>query len=345
MRDSMVKRHISAALPIVHATFCLRSSKRTVIICDSILKHQFPTNVYRDRSMRSITKLQRLALLLLMCVLSIATCNAKQPLQFNVWPDLAPGETTKNVGTKLPPRGDATITRVEKITQPTLDVFPAKKPNGTAVLILPGGGFRYVVPDLEGSESAAWLNERGVTAFVLRYRTAEGQGNENWLRPLQDSQRAIRLIRSESDKLKISPDKIGLFGFSAGGQVAAIHLAGADASYSSLDAVDTQPFAPNFGMLVYPWRIYDSATKSLMPQIQVSPDTPPAFIVHTDDDASSSLGAALFYAGLKQNRVSGELHIYQNGGHGYGSRDRKGSAIGTWKDRAIEWLEIRGLCD
>lgn len=261
-----------------------------------------------------------------------------------VWPDLAPGESSKEPGKTLPtrPQDQPTITRVESITQPTLDVFLAPTPNGTGVVILPGGGFRYVVPDLEGSETAVTLNKLGISVFVLRYRTTT-ETNNPWERPLQDSQRAIRVLRAQAEQWKLDPKKIGLIGFSAGGQVASIHITRSEPAYKPIDRVDELSFRPDFSMLIYPWRIHDSATDKLIAPIQVTKNVPPCFIVHTHDDASTSLGAALFYAELKKANVSAELHIYQNGGHGYGVRSRPNSAIGTWQDRAVEWLVIREL--
>lgn len=272
-----------------------------------------------------------------------------------LWPDLAPGETTKNPGTALPqkPEEQPPITRVENITAPTLAIFPApkNKTNGVGVLILPGGGFGKVVPDMEGSEAAIWLNTLGISVYVLSYRTTTGVDPaaeaaakaEPWKRPLQDSQRAIRHLRHHAADYGFDPAKIGLLGFSAGGQVAAIHLTTETAAYAQIDSVDSASFRPDFSLLIYPWRVGDETTGSLIPQIVPTAKMPPGFIVHTDDDKSSSLGAALIYLGMKQHGVSGELHVYQNGGHGYGTRDRPGSVIGTWNDRASDWLRVREL--
>jgi acetyl esterase/lipase len=259
-----------------------------------------------------------------------------------LWSELAPGETTREFGINLPARATdvPTITRVEKITQPTLDVLLADKPTGTAVLILPGGGFRYVVPDLEGSEAAKWLNKLGISACVLRYRTTDAADGARWQRPLQDSQRAMRLMRSKASQWNIDPAKIGILGFSAGGQVAAIHLASKQASYPATDAIDQLSFRPDFSLLIYPWRIYDEVSLGLIEPIHLTADVPPAFIVHTHDDASTALGAVYYYAGLKRLGVPAELHVYQNGGHGYGIRARPQSMIGTWTERATEWLRL-----
>lgn len=264
-----------------------------------------------------------------------------------VWPQLAPGESTALPGTELAPReaDKIRITRVEKISQPTIDAYLADKPNGVSMLILPGGGFRYVVPDLEGSEAAEWLNSIGISAFVLRYRTTEQNAAEPWRRPLQDSQRAVRLLRKHAASLKIDPNKVGLLGFSAGGQVAAIHLTQTQAAYEKIDAVDEESFMPNHSILIYPWRIFDEKRNGLIEPIAISKRTPPAFIVHTHDDGSTSLGAVYYYAGLKQQGVSAELHVYQNGGHGYGTRSIPNSMIGSWKDRATEWLRINSLAN
>lgn len=264
-----------------------------------------------------------------------------------IWPDLAPGETSHATGEAQPrrPDEDPPVTRLVKIRKPTMDVFLAEKPNGTAVLILPGGGFMKVVPDKEGSEAAPWLNTLGVSVFVLRYRTNETTPPDEpaWHRPLQDAQRALRLIRASADKWHVNKDRIGVLGFSAGGQVAAILHTADEPSYQAKDEVDENLCRPDFSLLVYPWRVLDSKTGELLPEIRLSEDSPPAFIVHTHDDASSSLGSVLIYAGLKRNNVAAELHVYENGGHGYGMRAVKDSNIGSWPDRATDWLIRRGI--
>ena len=264
-----------------------------------------------------------------------------------VWPDLAPGESDKHTGTAQPPKvADPTITRVEAITFPTLQVMrPKRTANGTAIVILPGGGFRYVVPNLEGSEAGEIFNTLGITAFVLNYRTTNTGPSGAWLRPLQDSQRAIRLVRARAAEWDLDPKKIGLLAFSAGGQVGAIHIGNQGDAYNPIDSTDEQSARPDFAMLIYPWRLADAKTGDLMPAIQLSQNSPPTFIVHTHDDQSSSLGAAGVYIALKKHNVPAEIHIYETGGHGYGTRDRPKSNIGTWSDRALDWLVNRQLGD
>jgi acetyl esterase/lipase len=265
-----------------------------------------------------------------------------------IWPDLAPGETSREIGTTQPNRkGEIPpITRVTNIRRPTLAVFLPKKPNGTAILVLPGGGFGKVVPDMEGSEAAPFLNQLGIAVFVLSYRTNEIKSADeaSWRRPLQDAQRAMRLIRSKADDWKVQPDRVGVLAFSAGGQVGSIlHTAVGDAAYQAVDTIDKESYRPDFSLLIYPWQILDGKTGKLLSNIRLTEKSSPAFIVHTHDDRSSSIGSVLFYAGLKRHNVSAELHIYENGGHGYGMRARKDSNIGTWPDRANDWLIRRGL--
>ncbi len=228
-----------------------------------------------------------------------------------------------------------------------MDVYPAKNnTSGTSVIILPGGGFTYVVPNLEGSEAAEWLNSIGVTAFVLRYRTKEAAqpGEPLWQRPLQDAQRAVRLIRSQAAKWNLNSDRVGVLGFSAGGQVASILHTAQSSAYENIDQVDQQSFKPAFSLLIYPWQILDSKGDLLEP-IKVTKECAPAFIVHTHDDGSTAVGAAKLYIALKQNEVPAELHVYQNGGHGYGVRPRPNSVISSWPERGTEWLKIRGLLE
>lgn len=279
-------------------------------------------------------------------LLCCAVGSAEEPL--DVWPDLAPGETTRSIGEVLPYRASEqpSVTRVVKITRPTLTVHVPEQPNGTAVVILPGGGFGKVVPDKEGTEAADWLNRHGVTAFVVSYRTTDDRSSPGWVRPLQDAQRTLSLIRSQVEERGLRSDRIGLVGFSAGGQVAARLLSDPGRrTYARIDDVDDVPFRPDFALLIYPWNIYSSEQDSLVSGVQVTDQCPPTFIVHTDDDRSSAVGAALFYAGLRRHDIPAALHVYGNGGHGYGLRPVKGSQISSWPDHAAHWLATMQLLE
>ena len=270
------------------------------------------------------------------------TAADDQPL-VDLWPALAPGETTRTPGEVLPRRAEEIppVTRITGITQPTLSVHLASGATGPsrAVLILPGGGFRRVVVDKEGSEIAKWLNSLGISAFVLRYRTADEGGKSDWLRPLQDAQRAISLIRSRATEWGVDPQRLGVAGFSAGGQAAARLLCdGGQRAYPPADSVDQLPGNPNFGLLIYPWNLWNAETDALIPELKIHSELPPIFLVHTHDDSASSLSSALFYAKLKKHRVPAELHVFASGGHGYGLRQIPGSRISSWPELASHWL-------
>ena len=279
---------------------------------------------------------------LLLFVLAGTAFSDERPV--DVWPGLAPGETSRSTGEVQPFRPDEhpRVTRVVNIRRPTFTVHPASQPNGSGVVILPGGGFGKVVPDKEGTEAAEWLNRHGFTAFVLSYRTMADEHDPGWKRPLQDAQRTLSLIRSQSAKYGLHEDQLGLLGFSAGGQVAARLLsANGKIAYGHIDEVDNVSHRPDFALLIYPWNLYDQKPDHLVDGANVPADCPPTFLVHTDDDRSSSLGAVLFYAGLKRQGIPAELHVYGNGGHGYGIRPVEGSQISTWTDHAAHWLTHR----
>lgn len=246
-----------------------------------------------------------------LCVLlSAIPVSADEPIR--IWPGLAPSETTQSTGKKLPYRDNENprVTRVVDITCPTMTVHLAKRPNGTAVVILPGGGFGKVVPDKEGTEAADWLNAHGVAAFVLSYRTTS-KDETSWEKPLQDAQRALAVVRARAAEWQLKQDRIGLVAFSAGGQVAARLLSGdGRLAYKPVDKNDEVSHRPDFAILAYPWNIYDSVHHRLVDGVRVRPDCPPTFLVHTHDDRSSSLGAVLFYAELKRHGVPAELHVY-----------------------------------
>ncbi len=270
--------------------------------------------------------------------------HAAEPL--DVWPALAPGETTRSLGEAMParPEEQPPVTRMVGITRPTLSIHLADRPSGAAAIILPGGGFSKVVPDKEGSEAARWLNRHGVTAFVLSYRTTDDPKANGWAKPLQDAQRALAMIRHRAADWNVDPKRLGIVAFSAGGQVGARLLCdGGQITYDRIDEIDDVSHRPDFAVLVYPWNIYDAQRDGLVEGVVVPRDCPPTFLVHTHDDRSSSLGAVLFYAGLKRHGIPAALHVFGNGGHGYGLRPVDGSLIATWPDLASHWLGSVGV--
>lgn len=287
----------------------------------------------------------------------LGSAEAREPdAVIDLWQNQAPGETTRETGTKLARRAteNPPATRVKDITRPQLHVFQpaADKRNGAAILILPGGGYNYVVTDKEGSEAAEWLNELGITAFVVHYRTKQKTPSAQKdaklpafsERPLQDGQRALSLVRKRAAEWGVKPDQIGVIGFSAGGQAAALVTTRFnERAYKPTDAIDKVSCRPDFSLLVYPWRLIDDKTGTLNEVFTVSKSTPPTFLAHAHNDGATPLSSILFYTALKKNGVGSELHIYETGGHGYGMRPVENSNVDTWTDRAEDWLRQRSL--
>jgi acetyl esterase/lipase len=239
-----------------------------------------------------------------------------------------------------------------------LRVFRPANPNGAAVIVMPGGAYQRVVVDKEGADICAWLNSLGVTAFILKYRLPDEGHTSGSDVPLQDGQRAMRLVRSRADGWGIDPHRIGVIGFSAGG-----HLAGTLAGYSTVqvyapcDEADRQSARPDFVILGYP------ATGTLAPQppdfaklpqslqimwkypteIGVTKESPPTFLFHAGDDpAVSPAGSLRVYQALRASGVSAEIHVFRSGGHGFGIKDAVGP-VALWPTLCGEWLRALGL--
>ncbi|MBD3675434.1 MAG: alpha/beta hydrolase [Planctomycetaceae bacterium] len=287
----------------------------------------------------------------LLLAFSLSVSEAREPdTTVDLWPSLPAGETEKNTGEALPrrPNENPPATRVKDITFPRLFVYqpPKENRNGTAVIVFPGGGYNYVVMDKEGSEVADWLNPLGVTVFVAHYRTKRERNEPDpWVRPLEDGQRAVSLIRSQAKDWDVDPGRIGVIGFSAGGQCAALVTTRfGERQYEPVDAVDKVSCRPDFSLLLYPAYLVDNEGH-LGESVTITKETPPTFLVHTHDDPITSLSSIEFYRQLKRHQIPAALHIYSNGGHGYGMRPVEGSNVDTWPERATEWLRLRGLLD
>ena len=230
--------------------------------------------------------------------------------------------------------------------------------NGTAVLICPGGAYARVTIDKEGYDIAKWLNKEGISAFILKYRLP-GEGHiQQQVVPLQDAQRAMRLIRARSAEWKVDPKKIGVMGFSAGGHLASTLGTQCQRQvYAPVDAVDQQSARPAFMVLLYPVismedGVAHAASKQNLfgdnpdaglsqefsSDEQVRADTPPTFIVQAHNDGVSTENSIRFYSALKQADVPAELHIFTKGGHGFGIRGAKGP-IAIWPQLCTAWLQ------
>lgn len=288
--------------------------------------------------------------LLALAVLSVSEAFAAPATPIPLWSGPAPGDPAV-----MPAEGDQTrptdrlvngvpIVRLGNVSQPTLTVYspePAKN-TGTAVLVCPGGGFNILAIELEGSEVCDWLNSIGVTGVLLKYRVPGRPGRERHAAALEDGQRAMGWVRLHAKELGVDPKRIGMLGFSAGGNLAALVASHPLRTYKAVDAADAVTCRPDFTMLIYPGGLADVDKGTLRPEIVVRKgETPPSFIVMTEDDPVRVEHALTYYLALKQASVPAEMHLYPTGGHGYGMR-RNADLVTTWPDRAAEWLKTSG---
>ncbi len=244
---------------------------------------------------------------------------------------------------------------------PALTVYkPANKTNATAVIVLPGGGYVHLAFDYEGTAVGDWLNQRGVTAFILRYRLGP---KYHYPVQLWDAQRAIRYVRMHAGEYGIDPAKIGVWGFSAGGHLASTagtHFDNGDPAASN--PIERQSSRPDFMILAYPVisledpyvhlgslhaLLGDSPDPGLVRllsnETQVTVNTPPAFLFHTTEDQTVPVeNSVLFYLALRKARVPAEMHIYQKGHHGVGLASND-PVLKSWPDRLADWLHVQGL--
>lgn len=281
-------------------------------------------------------------------VFSTAAFAVEPPLTLDVWSDKVPGETGQIAAEKSeikPVGGGRNITIVSNVTKPTLAVYrpPKEKDTGAAVVICPGGGYSILAIDLEGTEVADWLNSIGVTGIVLKYRVPARPNLPRWEPPLQDAQRAMSLVRSKAGEWGIDPKRIGLLGFSAGGNLTAVACTHFDhRAYEPIDDTDKVSCRPDFGVLVYPaWLNQDKAV-TLVPEVIVSAQTPQMFLAHANDDGITAESSVAMYLALKRAHVPVELHIYAGGGHGFGLR-KTDKPCWTWPQRCEEWMRSQGL--
>lgn len=265
-----------------------------------------------------------------------------------IWPQEVPNENKGEVGPeeKKPPKDKNDVLRISNVSKPSLRVFPAdpKLANGTAVMVCPGGGYNILAYEHEGLDVCEWLNSFGVTAILLKYRVPRRKGREKHEAPLQDAQRAMGLIRQDAKKWNINPEKIGILGFSAGGNLAVMASTSFKVrTYAKVDQADEFSCRPDFAILIYSAYLVDRKKRDqLFPEIQVSSDCPPSFFAHTGDDHVPAEGSALLYLALEKAGVVGnELHLYPFGGHGYGMRKSE-NFVSTWPIRAQEWMGAMG---
>jgi acetyl esterase/lipase len=282
-------------------------------------------------------------------LITLATVQAADSHEVELlWPNGAPGAK----GTE-----DGDI--------PSLTIYlPQKeKATGAAVVICPGGGYGHLAMDHEGHQIAQWLNSFGVAGFILKYRHSRSGAGYGHPAPLQDAQRAVKTVRARAKGWGVDPNRIGILGFSAGGHLASSAGTHFQNRYNEpKDSIDRVSCRPDFMILIYPvisfteWCTHKGSRRNLLGnnpekelvvnlsnEKQVTPQTPPTFLVHTSEDKGvPSENSVLFYLALRKAKVPAEMHIYENGKHGVGLGQNHG-AVSSWPLRCQEWMRGRGL--
>ncbi|HEX2854540.1 MAG TPA: alpha/beta hydrolase [Opitutaceae bacterium] len=252
-----------------------------------------------------------------------------------LWSGVAPGSEGKTAPEKTTEQG-----YVLGIHQPSIAVYlpPADKATGAAILVIPGGGHRFLAIEHEGYNVAAWLRDHGIAAFVLKHRLAREEGSTYKIEveSLQDTERAMRLIRSRANEWKIDPARVGVMGFSAGGELAAmVGTRPGTGAADAADPIDRLGAKPAFQALIYPGR-----SGSIIPD----KDSAPAFLACGYKDRTDiSEGLAEVYLRFKRAGVPAELHIFSESGHGFGLRPTLASPTGEWPLRLRDWMNARGF--
>lgn len=262
-----------------------------------------------------------------------------------LWPGGMPEPRVVSDQAEQAVKGKDGIVRRSNVTAPRLVVFTPTGPrrSDAAAIVVPGGGFGILADEHEGSDACEWLNSLGVTAFLLQHRCPTNKHERPNAGPVQDCQRALQIVRARAADWKLDPQKIGTLGFSAGGQVAVI-AATNPPQFPGVEA-PADAHRPSFLILLYPWMIYDPATKGLRAEIKPDAGLPPTFLAQCSDDKSSlPQGCTLLALELFQRQIPAEVHLYATGGHGFGMRPRPNATGPTdWPLRAADWLRLRGL--
>jgi acetyl esterase/lipase len=239
---------------------------------------------------------------------------------------------------------DPDITRLGNVSEPSFSVYhpPASKRIGACVLICPGGGYYILAMKHEGTQVAEWLNSLGVTAVVLKYRVPSPKGEPAQLRPLLDAQRALSLIRAHAKDWGVDPKRVGVLGFSAGGHLAAWLLCEGNRRAQGYPTVADEPSCrPDFGILIYPAYLSSAEREREQPIIRTEEKPGPVFFVHAADDKLGPENSIEFFLALKKAGVPGELHVFQQGGHGFGML-KQGKPVNDWPARCAEWMRTQG---
>ena len=311
----------------------------------------------------------------LVCILvNLLGHAAQEPLEIPLWPEGLPGGKSVQLKEVWKERSiedgaDVKLDRsVKDISTPTLKVYIPSKPNKlrSSIIILPGGGFGHLAIDKEGHDIARWLSSEGITGIVVKYRVVHAESNFHvYNASVPDTLRAIRLVRQNADSWDLDPNKVGVMGFSAGGYLTAaagtLYDKGKPNTSNPLERLSCRPdfIAPIYPLIdldqhlarneSFKQRMFGSKADSELitrfsPLKHVSSSTPPTFLVHAHNDNLSSQNSAQFYLALLKAGVSAELHVYSEGGHGYGIRQR-GLPISSWRERFLDWMILQGFAN
>lgn len=274
--------------------------------------------------------------------------------QVPIWPKEPPDaqpvagpEEMKTVKDPLISGGKPWI-QIDNVSQPTMTVYsPKGKNTGVAVVVFPGGGYKVLAIDLQGTEICDWLTSKGITAVLLKYRvpTPRLGAYAESAQALEDAQRTVGLVRFHAAEWHIDPQKIGVIGFSAGGHmVTAVSTHFEKRLYPAVDAADKESCRPDFAIALYPGHLSkDDENCELNPNIPVTSNTPPTFLLQAEDDPVNSVNNSLvYYIALKNAGVPVEMHLYAQGGHAFGVRRTK-FPITDWPNLVETWLKTIGM--
>lgn len=292
--------------------------------------------------------MKRLLCFLMPLCAAAVRLQAGEPVTLKLWPAGAPEPQGFKCEpeTLIPPKNENDVKRLTNVSEPTITLYRAEKPNGTAVIVAPGGGYRILAIEHEGTQVCEYLNTLGVTCVLLKYRVPARQADDPSKEPLQDAQRAIGLVRHHAAEWGIKPDRVGILGFSAGGHLTVMTtLHPNERTYPADPALDVEDATPNFSIPVYPAYLVKGKdeTFELKPEIRVTEKAPPMCLLHASDDKglTSASGSALLYLEYKKLNLPAELHIFALGGHGFGMK-KTGLPAADWLVRVGEWMKSMG---
>ena len=278
--------------------------------------------------------MKRIVLALFAALAFVATStsaqNARAFEEFQLWPNLAPGEP-------------------ENAPKPTYEYWkPEKKTSDACVIVAPGGGYYVLAYPHEGELIAKYFNSKGITVVIMKYRVPRREGIPKHMAAWQDAQRMVRVVRSRADEWGINPDKIGFMGFSAGGHLTLMTATTSQTpAYEPIDDLDKIPCNVNFAVPVYPAYVLQDGADSenankgndseLVDDFAFDEKTPPMCMIHGDDDQYSPMGSVQVYAKLRKMNIPAEIHVFARTGHGFGGSPTD-NHVGNWLDRVYYWM-------